>query len=107
MKKFALFGLLALGACQATPDGATANVNAFNAKVQAAIAQVCAKDAQLQPMTAADMLVVGQLIAMVPAPQAQAANAAIGVGVAVDNAAIHPQVQKLCAAYAPPAPAVQ
>jgi hypothetical protein len=103
MRKLSLVALLALAGCGANSTDATTAVTKLDAKVQAAVAAVCAKDAQLQPMTAADMLVLGQMVAMVPAPQAQAASAAITLGTTVDTAAIHPEVVKLCATLAPAA----
>ena len=94
-RTIAILAALALSAC--TPAGQ------LTPQAQQSIADLCAKDATLQPQAAA---VAGTAAALAPlaGPQAAAAGGAVSGAVALDTAVLHPAVQDVCKQVAPVIP---
>ena len=95
MRKFIVLAVLALGACTST--------GALTPDAQAKLAAICAKDAAMQPLVAADVATLATMGVVIPAPQAQMAAGGAATAVAVDNAIVHPAVVQACAKLAAPA----
>ena len=86
---------VALSAC--TPTGQ------LTPQAQQSIADLCAKDATLQPQ-AADIAGTAAALAPLAGPQAAAAGGAVSGAVALDTAVLHPAVQDVCKQVAPVIP---